>query len=147
MKQMTHCEISKHWLYEMADEVVRSFDSCQTILKKDLGMRLILPKSIPQQLAVQCVSSDMVICAAKKQDEIWICSYNTQTKQESSQWKYPTLPQTRKTKIMWNFSFDFRGIVHRCTLRTVRLLTNVYIKSVLPQWYNAPYVVTKIGIW
>jgi hypothetical protein len=52
----------------MADEVVRSFDSCQTILKKDLGMRIILPKSIPQQLAVQCVSSDMVICAAKKQD-------------------------------------------------------------------------------
>jgi hypothetical protein len=36
----------------MADEVVRSFDSCQTVLKIDLEMRLVSPKSIPQLLAV-----------------------------------------------------------------------------------------------
>jgi len=83
----------------MADEVVKSFDSCQTILKKDLGMRLVLPKSFPQLPAVPvCVFWYADMCS-KKQDEIWICSYNIQTKQKLSQWKYSTFSQTRKTKI------------------------------------------------
>ena len=73
---MTQCEITKHWLYEIAEEVVRSYDACQTILNKDLGMRLVLPKSIPQLLAVPVCGFWHADMCSNQQDEIWVCSYN-----------------------------------------------------------------------
>ena len=53
-------------------------------------------------------------------DELWFFGYNPETKQQSSQWKTPTSPRTKKArqvhsniKSMIMIIFDIRGIVHK----------------------------------
>ena len=51
-------------------------------------------------------------------DESWVCGYDPETKQQSSQWKGPTSPRPKKgrqvrskTKVMWLAFFYSEGIV------------------------------------
>ena len=52
-------------------------------------------------------------------DESWVYGYDSETKQQSSQWKGPTSPQPKKgrqvrskTKVMLLAFFDSEGIIH-----------------------------------
>jgi hypothetical protein len=59
-----------------------------------------------------------------KGDESYISGYDTETKQQSSQWKSPQTPRAKKAWQVWSstrsnahcfflFFFDVKGIVHR----------------------------------
>jgi len=52
-------------------------------------------------------------------DESWVYGYDPETKHQSSQWKGPTYPRTKKgrgvrskTKVMLLALFDSEGIIH-----------------------------------
>ena len=112
-----------------------SFRSCQSVLTKTLGMRRRAAKFVPRLLTAEQKQQRINICKSLKRslnrdrnllskiiagDETWIFGYDPETKNQSSQWKFPGSPRPMKCrqvkskiKSMLIVFYDHRGIVHR----------------------------------
>ena len=111
-----------------------SFGSCQTVLTKKLGMRRRAAKFVPRLLTPEQKQQRVDMCKSLKHslnrdkaflskiitgDETWIFGYDPETKQQSSQWKFPGSPRPKKArqvkskiKSMLIVFYDQQGIVH-----------------------------------
>jgi len=109
-------------------------DSCDAILTDDLHMKRVCVKFVPHLLTDdqceqrQTIAHDLFECSCEDVqflknmmtgDESWVYGYNSETKQQSSQWKGPTSPRPKKgrqvrskTMVMLLAFFDSEGIVH-----------------------------------
>jgi hypothetical protein len=89
-------------IQQLSDELELSFGSVQSILTEDLGMKRVLAKSVPKLPTVKqkqtCVAAprNLQQCADQDtnfmktiitSDESWVCTYDLETKAQSSQWK------------------------------------------------------------
>jgi hypothetical protein len=86
---------------EVAEEVGIPSGSCHTILTEDLGMHWFSAKFMPKSLTDDQKLHRFSICKNLQRanddenllknvitgDETWVCSYNVETKQQSSHWK------------------------------------------------------------
>ena len=64
-------------------------------------------------------NNDTVLKKVITGDESWVYGYDPETKQQSSQWKYPDEPRPKKArqsrsnvKLMLIVFFDYEGVVH-----------------------------------
>jgi hypothetical protein len=121
-------------IHELADTVGISYGVCQEILTKNLNVRHIATKFVPQLLTIDQKKWRVNVCLKIWEkanvdqtfmfriimaDESWIYGYNPQTKQQSSQWKSPESPWAKKArqvqssrKSMLIVFLDAKGIVH-----------------------------------
>jgi hypothetical protein len=124
-----------HWgtIKDIATVVNVSYGTVQTILTCDLNMHRIAAKFVPRLLTPEQKEHRVAICQELRQravddpsfmsrvitgDESWVYEYDSETKQQSSQWKSPGSPRPKKarqshsaTKSMLVF-FDIRRIVY-----------------------------------
>ena len=111
-----------------------SYGTVQTILTCDLNKHRVAAKFIPWLLTPEQKEHQVAICEELHQhavddpsfmsrvitgDEIWVCVYDPEAKQQSSQWKSPGFPRQKKArqshsakKSMLIVFFGIRGIVH-----------------------------------
>ena len=111
-----------------------SYGTVQTILTCDVNMRHVAANFVPSILTPEQKEHRVAICQELRQravddpsfmsrvitgDDSWVCGYDPETKQLSSQWKRPGFPRPKKarqsrsaTKSMLIVFFDTRGIVH-----------------------------------
>jgi len=141
----------------MAEEEGVSYDSCQTILTKDIGMGHLSQFSSmtswhsSSKKTANLWHSFYWICRNAwkfsmyftADHEIWVCSYDPETKQQSSQWESISLQWPRKacqvcckTKEMLAVFFNYKGVVHQETLYNIRLFTKHSIPKVIQHSYS-----------
>ncbi|GFX84360.1 mariner Mos1 transposase [Trichonephila clavipes] len=77
-------------------------------------------------------------------DETWVYGYDPETKQQSSQWKFPSEPRPKKArqsqgniKSMLIVFFDYEGIVHHEYAHTGQTINKEYYVEVLKRLRNA----------
>ena len=119
---------------EIADDCGISMGSCDAILTCDLHMKRACAKFMPSLLTDdqreqrQTIACDLferscedvqVLKSTVAGEGSWIYGYESETKQQSSQWMGPTSPRPKKghqvrskTKVMSLAFFDSEGIVH-----------------------------------
>ncbi|GFS99634.1 mariner Mos1 transposase [Trichonephila clavipes] len=113
---------------EIAQECHISVGSSDEILRKDMNMRRVFAKFVPQQFERLTISSDFFQSASDDPeftkliitgDESGVYGYDPETKQQLSQWKNPGSPRPKKArqvrskiKVMLIVFFDADGIVH-----------------------------------
>jgi hypothetical protein len=102
-------------IHELADTFGISYGVCQEILTENLKMRHIVAKFDLQLLTNDQKQQRINVCPQLWEkanedptftnisriitgDESWICSYDPETKQQSSQWKNPQSPRAKKKK-------------------------------------------------
>ncbi len=98
---------------DIVAEVGISHESVQSIITKDLFMRRVLAKFVTKLLSDQQrenrkeISQDMLECASQDQNfmntiitgnETWVYSYDSETKLQSSKWKHPSSPRSKKPR-------------------------------------------------
>jgi histone-lysine N-methyltransferase SETMAR len=128
-------EDRRRTIHDVCNIVGLSYGTCQRIWSEELNMRHIAAKFVPRLLTDdQKQHSLEVSMELKKQvrndpdflykvvtgDESLIHVYDPETKQKSSQWKYPSSPRPKKArqvksnvKSMQICFFDFYGITQR----------------------------------
>jgi len=133
IRRLAH-EDCQRTIKDIATIVNMSYKTVQTILTCDLNMRRVAAKFVPRLLTPEQKEHHVAICQELHQramddpsfmsrviigDESWVCGYDPETKQQSSQWKSPGSPRPKKarqsrsvTKSMLIVFFDIRGIVH-----------------------------------
>jgi len=106
----------------------------EIILTCDLNMHRVAAKFVPRLLTPEQKEHRVANCQELRQhalddpsfmsrvitgDESWVYGYDTETKQQSLQWKSPGSPRPKKarqsrsaTKSMLFVFFDIQGIVH-----------------------------------
>ena len=87
------------------DVVGICYGTCQRVLTKKLGMHHVTAKFVPRILAADHTQQPVKVCTELRQlanddetflsrvitgDESWVYGYDSETKQQSSQWKSPT---------------------------------------------------------
>ena len=104
------------------------------ILMRDLGMKCVMAKFVPELLLPEqkehrvVVANDLIQTATNEpdflkkvltRDEWWVYHCDSETKDQSSQWKSPgslspkkVLQSCRKIKTMLTVLFDWEGVVH-----------------------------------
>jgi len=122
-------------VHDIAEEVGIGYGTCQRVLTEELGMHRVTAKFVPRILTADQKEQRVNVCAELRQltsddetflsrvitcDESWVCGYDSETKQQSSQWKSPTSPRPKKirqvksnVKGMIITFFDVKGIVHK----------------------------------
>ena len=96
-------------------------------------MQCVVSKFVPRLLSVNQKQQQLYVCLDLKEnaandpcflsnvitgDETWVYAYDPETKTQSSQWKSLGSPQPKKarqvrSKSMWIYFFDQKGIVHK----------------------------------
>jgi AraC-like DNA-binding protein len=144
---------------EIADELNLSFDTCQSILKQDIGMSHVSEKLVPRLLTqyqtehratecrelLQCAENDATFLPSiTTADESWIYGYDPNTKHMSSQWKTPSSPRPKKArqvrsnvKKMLIAFFDTEGLVHQEFLPRRQAMNQTVYITVLQRVRNA----------
>ena len=104
-----------HWrtIKGIAAVVTVSYGTVQTILTCDLNMHRIAAKFVPRLLTPKQKEHRVAICQELRQhalndpsfmsrvitgDESWVYGYDSETKQQSSQWKSPGSPRPKKAR-------------------------------------------------
>jgi hypothetical protein len=117
-------------IHEVADTIGICYGDCQEILTENLNMRCIAVKCVPRLLTNDQKQQHVDVCFKLRQKANedptfisriitgWICGYDPETKQQSSQWKSPQSPRTKKARqfnkeYVHCFFSDAKGIVHR----------------------------------
>jgi len=125
----------RYTIDELSEVTGVSWSSVQHILTQDLGMRHVAAKFVPRLLTEDQQKSRLAVCQDLKRqlendpnflsrvitgDKSWCYGYDPESKQASSQWKTPRLPQPKKirqvrsnVKTMLICFFNIQGIVHR----------------------------------
>ena len=96
---------------EISEDLNISYGSIQNILTTDLNTRRVSVKFVPCVLTVEqrqqhlSISLELRNCAASDSsflgnvitvDKTWVCGYDPETRVQSSQWKSPSSPRTKK---------------------------------------------------
>ena len=111
------------------------YGTCQRVLTEQLGMHRVAAKFVPRILTADRKQQRFNVCTELRQlvsddeaflsrvitgDESWVYGYDPQTKRQSSQWKSPTSPRSKKArqvksnlKSMIITLFDSKGTVHK----------------------------------
>ena len=121
-------------IQDIAEEVRIGYGTCQRVLTEVLGMHRVTAKFMPRILTADQKQQHINVCTELRQlasddetlsrvisgDESWVYGYNSETKQQSSQWKSPMSPRPKKArqvksnvKSMIITFFDVKGIVHK----------------------------------
>lgn len=119
---------------EIADHLSISYGSTQHILADILGMKRVAARLVPKELdflqkwrRVE-VAKEMLANVAEDPtfikriitgDETWVYEYDTETTQQSGEWRFENEPKPKKprqsrskVKVMLIVFFDFYGVVH-----------------------------------
>lgn len=118
----------------MEVELNMSKDSIHRILSEHLGLRKMFARFIPHKLTddrklLRIQHSKDIIKEAKKDknflfnivtgDETWCFQYDPKTKRQSAEWKHPTEPKPKKSRLekskvktMLICFYDSKGIIH-----------------------------------
>jgi len=98
---------------ELADEVGVSNGSVNTILTVDFGLRRVSAEFVPKLLMMEQkqvpleIAQDMLDCIESDSkflytvitgEESWVYGYDPETKAQSSQWKHPSSPRSKKAR-------------------------------------------------
>jgi len=126
----------RRWtIRDIAEEEGVGYGTCQRLLTEELGMHRVAAKFVSRILTADQKQQRVNVCTELRQlvsddetflsrfvtgDESWVCGYDPETKQQSSQWKSPTSPWPKKAgqvksnlkSIIITF-FDIKGIVHK----------------------------------
>jgi len=122
-------------IHDLCEEVGIGYGSCQRILTEQLNMHRISAKVVPRVLTHDQKDSRVAISQELKEtvindptlllngitgDESIVYAYDPETKLQSSQWKGPGSPRSKKgrmqkskLKTMLTCCFEQEGIVHR----------------------------------
>jgi hypothetical protein len=128
-------EDRRRMIQDVCNILVLSYKTCQRILSDELNMRRIAAKFMPRLLTDDQKQHQLEVCMELKEqvtndpdflskvgtgDESWIYGYDPETKQQSSQWKCPSLPRPKKAwqmkstvKSMPICFFDTDRIIHK----------------------------------
>jgi [histone H3]-lysine36 N-dimethyltransferase SETMAR len=135
---------------DIAEHIQISFGSIQSILKNNLGLRRVASRLVPKtltlfekdrrvQIAEEMISlDDSILKRIITGDETWIYAYDTETVQQSSEYRFkgearPKKPrQSRsKIKVMLTVFFDYQGVVHHEFLPSGQTVNKEYYLSVM----------------
>ena len=97
-------------IHVVCEIVGLSYGTIQCILLDSLNTRCISARFVPRLLSDDQKAHRVSVCKELKQvrddpnfisniitcDETWVCGYDPETKQQSSQWKSPNSPRTKK---------------------------------------------------
>jgi len=99
-------------IHDVCEIVELLYGTIQRILADNLNMRRISARFVPRQLSDDQKVLRVSVCRELKQqarddpnfisnitgDETWVCGYDPETKQQSSQWKSPNSPRPEKAR-------------------------------------------------
>ncbi|XP_046959645.1 protein GVQW3-like [Vanessa cardui] len=144
---------------EVAEDVGISIGSCHTIFSHILGMKRVAAKFVPKLLnfeqkqrrisIVQELLNDVnndpdLLKRVITGDETWVYGYDVETKTQSSEWKRPDEPRSKKArqarsnvKVLLTVFFDYKGVVHHELLPTGRTVNKEYYKEVMQRLREA----------
>ena len=147
------CQDQRQTIHGIAEEVGIGHGTCQQVLMEELGMHCVAAKFVPRILIADQKQQRVNLCTELRQlasddetflsrvitgDESWVCGYDPETKQQSSQWKSPTSPRPKKArqvksnlKSMTITFFDVKGIVHKEFVPTGQSVNSGYYCDVL----------------
>jgi histone-lysine N-methyltransferase SETMAR len=115
-------------IHDTAEVVGIGCGTCQRVLTEELGMHRVAAKFVPsiltadqkQQLRQLSSDDETFLSRIITVDESWVYGYDPETKRQSSQWKSPSSPRSKKArhvksnlKSMIVTFFDIHGIVHK----------------------------------
>jgi len=140
-------------------EVRIAFGTCQKILTEDSRMRHVTAKFVPRLLTAEQKDDRMSICTDLHDraqndpnfmssvitgDECWVCGYDPETKQMSSQWSTSSSPRPKKArqvksniKTMLIVYFDIDGLAHHEFVPTGQTVYKEFHKTVLKHLRDA----------
>ena len=117
-----------------SDDIAISFSSHKTIFTPVLGIKrvatMIVPKllnseqtqlriDIAQEMFTTFNDDPHLLKNIITSDELWVYGYDIETKAQSSQWKRPEKPRSKKISKVWSnvkvlltVFFDWNGVVH-----------------------------------
>jgi hypothetical protein len=99
-------------IHDVCDIIGLSYGAVQSILADNLNMRHISARFVPRLLSHDQKALRVSVCRELKQqatdgpnfisniitgDETWVYGYDPETRQESSQWKSPNSPRSKKS--------------------------------------------------
>ena len=137
---------------EVAEEVRIAFGTCQKILTEDLRIRPVTAKFVPRLLTAKqdyrvSICTDLrdraqndpsFMSSIITGDECWVCGYDPETKQMSSQWSTSSSPRPKKTeqvksniKTMLIAFFDIDGLVHQEFVPRGQTVNKEFYKTIL----------------
>jgi len=138
---------------DIVEEVEVGYGTCQRVLPEELGMHCVPAKFVPRILTADQKQQGVNFCTELCQlasndetflsrvitsDESWVYGYDPETKQQSSQWKSPTSPRSKKVgqvksnlKSMIITFFDNKGIVHKEFVPTGQTVNSGFYCEVL----------------
>ncbi|GFX85027.1 protein GVQW3 [Trichonephila clavipes] len=142
---------------ELEDEIRIPKSIVWRILTENLGMTRVSAKFIPKLLSDQQKNLRLEIAQDNLEminsdenflkkiitgEETWVYGYDPETKQQSSQWKFPSEPRPKKarqsnSKSMLIVFFDDEGIVHHEYAHTGQTINKEYYVEVLKRLVNA----------
>lgn len=143
----------KSSLRYMEMELNISRDSIHRILTDHLGLRKVCARFVPHKLTddqklLRVQHSKDIIKEAKKDknflynivtgDETWCFQYDPETKRQSAEWKHPSEPNPKKSRLekskvksMLICFYDSKGIIHREFVQSGQTVTAVFYLGVL----------------
>jgi histone-lysine N-methyltransferase SETMAR len=98
-------------IHDVCEIAGLSYGTVQRILAENLNMRLISARFVPRPLSDDQKDHRVSVCRELKQkarydpnfisniingDETWVYGYDSETKQQSSQWKLPNSPRPKQ---------------------------------------------------
>ncbi|UYV78161.1 hypothetical protein LAZ67_16000324 [Cordylochernes scorpioides] len=133
---------------EVVEDLNISIGSCHSIFINDLGMRRVAAKFVPKLLNCDQkqhrmnIANEMLDSVRDDKnllqrvitgDEAWVYGYDVETKAQSSQWKLPHEPRSKKVrqvrsnvKVFLTVFFDCRDVVHHEFLPQGRTVNKEY---------------------
>jgi len=124
-----------------------SWSSCQWMLTRDLNMKCVSTKFVPQlltedqknnhftfryDLREQVGNDPQILSKVVTEDQTWCYGYDPETKQASSQWKTPNSPKPKKAQQVWSNIKScwlvFLMLMELCT-RNLFLLDKLWINN------------------
>ena len=143
---------------EVAEEVRIAFGTCQKILTEDLQMRRVSAKFVPRLLTAEQKDDHVSICTDLREraqnnlnfvsliitgDECWVCVYDPETKQMSSQWNIASSQPKKARQVKSNVKtmliafFDIDGFVHHEYVPRGQTVNKEFYKTVLQRLHDA----------
>jgi len=137
---------------EVAEEVRIAFGTCQKILTEDLQMRRVSAKFVPRLLTAEQKDDHVSICTDLREraqnnlnfvsliitgDECWVCVYDPETKQMSSQWNIASSQPKKARQVKSNVKtmliafFNIDGLVRHEFVPRGQTVNKEFYKTVL----------------
>jgi len=144
---------------EVAEDVGIAFGTCQKILTEELQMRRVSAKFVPRLLTADQKDDRVSICTDLRERaqndlnftssiitgvESWVCGYDPETKQMSSEWKTASSPRPKKARqVKSNVKtkliafLDIDGLVHHEYVPRGQTVNKEFYKTVLQRLRDA----------